>query len=168
MGTMAAQAAEAHDGGHRIREDAEMIVADLSSATSPRLAAIATTATVKTAASALSTLDLGMLVVCNEGGPVVGVVSKSDLVRHMARDGAALAGIAAVMTRDVVTCSMRDDLQVAWTRMVDRGVQNLPVLNDEARPVGVLDIRDALRALLEQEGQEERQLINYVAGIGYR
>jgi CBS domain-containing protein len=109
-----------------------------------------------------------MLVVCNEGGPVVGVVSKSDLVRHMARDGAALAGIAAVMTRDVVTCSLRDDLQVAWTRMVDRGVQNLPVLNDEARPVGVLDIRDALRALLEQEGQEERQLINYVAGIGYR
>ena len=145
-----------------------MIVAELSSSISPRLAAIATTTTVRTAANALSQLDLGMLVVCNEGGPVVGVVSKSDLVRHMARDGAAFAGITSVMTRDVVTCSMRDDLQAAWTKMVDRSLQNLPVLNDEGRPIGVLDIRDALRALLDQEGQEERQLINYVAGIGYR
>jgi len=145
-----------------------MIVAGLSSTTSPRLAAIATTATVKTAANALSTLDVAMLVVCNEGGPVMGVVSKSDLVRHMAQDGAAFAGITTVMTRDVITCSMRDDLHVAWTKMVDRGLQNLPVLNDEARPVGVLDIRDALRALLEEEGHEEQQLVNYVAGIGYR
>ena len=61
-----------------------MIVAELSSTTSPRLAAVATTATVGIAAKALSQLDVGMLVVCNEGGPVAGVLSKSDLVRHLA------------------------------------------------------------------------------------
>jgi CBS domain-containing protein len=145
-----------------------MIIAELSLSTSPRLAAIAATATVKTAANALSTLDLGMLVVCNDGGAVIGVVSKSDLVRHMARDGAALAGITAVMTRDVVTCSMRDDLHAVWTKMVDRRLQNVPVLNDAATPIGVLDIRDALQALLEEEDREEQQLVNYVAGLGYR
>ena len=145
-----------------------MIVAELSSATSPRLAAIATTATVKIAASALAQLDLGMLVGCNDGGPVEGVISKSDLIRHMARDGLAGAGIASIMTRDVTSCSMRDNLQLVWQRMVERGLQNIPVLNDEARPIGVLDIRDALAALLREEDFEEQQLINYVAGIGYR
>jgi CBS domain-containing protein len=52
--------------------------------------------------------------------------------------------------------------------MVDRRLQNVPVLNDEARPVGVLDIRDALRAMLAAEEYQEQQLVNYVSGIGYR
>ena len=145
-----------------------MLVAALAPNTSPRLAAIAATATVRTAAAALAQLDLGMLVVCNDGGPVLGVISKSDLVRHMAGDGQGAVGIASVMTRDVVTCSARDDLQEVWRKMVDRRLQNVPVLNDEARPIGVLDIRDALRALLQEEDYQEQILVNYVAGIGYR
>ena len=145
-----------------------MIVAELSSTTSPRLAAVATNATVGIAAKALSQLDVGMLVVCNEGGPIAGVLSKSDLVRHLARDGVSTSPLSAIMTRDVVTCSMRDELQVVWHKMVDRHLQNVPVLNDQARPVGVLDIRDALRALLQEEQNEEQLLVNYVSGIGYR
>ena len=145
-----------------------MIVADLNETISPRLASVATTATVGIAASALARLDVGMLVVCNDGGPVVGVVSKSDLVRHLAGGGTSTANLASVMTRDVVTCSMRDDLQVVWKKMVDRRLQNVPVLNDQARPVGVLDIRDALRVLLQEEEYEEQLLVNYVSGIGYR
>ena len=145
-----------------------MIVKDLSEAISPRLAAVATTATVGVAAGALCRLDVGMLVVCNDGGPVVGVVSKSDLVRHLADGGTATATLGSVMTTDVVTCSMRDDLQDVWKKMVDRRLQNIPVLNDQARPIGVLDIRDALRVLLQEEEYEEQLLVNYVSGIGYR
>ena len=96
------------------------------------------------------------------------MISESDLIRHMARDGLAQAGIASSMTRDGVSCSMRDNLQLVWRRMVERGLQNIPVLNDEARAIGVLAIRDALAALLREEDFEEQQLINYVAGISYR
>jgi hypothetical protein len=52
--------------------------------------------------------------------------------------------------------------------MVDRRLQNVPVLNDAATPIGVLDIRDALQALLKEEDREEQQLVNYVAGLGCR
>ena len=37
-----------------------------------------------------------------------------------------------------------------------------------SRPLGVLDIRDALMVLFEQEEQQERLLINYIAGVGYQ
>jgi hypothetical protein len=47
-------------------------------------------------------------------------------------------------------------------------VKNAPVLNAHRRPVGVLDVRDALEALLKEEQLREQQLVNYVAGIGYR
>jgi hypothetical protein len=44
----------------------------------------------------------------------------------------------------------------------------MPILGPDAKPIGVLDIRDALRALFEQEEYEERLLINYIAGVGYQ
>ena len=59
--------------------------------TSARLVVIATDATVRTAASALSNPQIGLIVVCDEKGRAAGVVSKSDLVRHLASMGVAEA-----------------------------------------------------------------------------
>ena len=52
--------------------------------------------------------------------------------------------------------------------MSTRNLQNIPVLDAGTRPLGVLDIRDAMNALFRQEEQLEIMLSNYVAGIGYR
>ena len=52
--------------------------------------------------------------------------------------------------------------------MASRQLQNLPLLGDGNQPVGMLDIRDALQAILEREQQQEAQLIDYIAGVGYR
>jgi hypothetical protein len=49
-----------------------------------------------------------------------------------------------------------------------QSLQNMPVLGTDARPLGVLDIRDALKALYEQEEYQERLLSNYVGGVGYQ
>jgi CBS domain-containing protein len=145
-----------------------MIVEDLRISTSRRLAAIAATATVRIAASALSQLHVGLLVVCNADGTVAGVVSNSDLVRHLAAEGHANTSLPCVMTTDILACSLRDSVRDIWQEMADRRVKNAPVLNAHRRPVGVLDVRDALEALLKEEQLREQQLVNYVAGIGYR
>jgi CBS domain-containing protein len=145
-----------------------VFVADLSPMTSPKLAAIAETASVRIAARALSQLDIGMLVVCNEGGPIAGIVSRSDLVRHLASGGTSDDNLGPVMTRNVITCSIHDELQMVCQKMVAQHLKNAPVLNDQARPVGVLDIRDALRVLLQAEQYEEQLLVNYVSGHGYQ
>jgi hypothetical protein len=42
------------------------------------------------------------------------------------------------------------------------------VLDTDSRPLGVLDVRDAMRVLLEEERLEEESLASYIAGVGYR
>lgn len=46
--------------------------------------------------------------------------------------------------------------------MAARNLQNVPVFDVRFKPLGILDIRDATRALFEQEEMLERMLFNYV------
>ena len=111
-------------------------------------------------------LGAGLLVVCNPEGEVVGVLSRLDLIRHLA-DGEARETLASLMTTEVVSCRPEDDLYAVWKLMAERRLQSLPVLGVESRPISVLDLRDALKALFEQEQYQERLLEHYVAGFGY-
>jgi CBS domain-containing protein len=144
-----------------------MIIDKLHALTSPRLAVIDFNATVQTAAHWLSRPGVGLVVVCNGSGNAEGVLSKSDLVRHLAGSMSA-PPVSALMSRSIVSCSPRDDLHAVWQTMAARNLQNIPVIDDAARPLGILDIRDAMKALFEQEEMQERMLFNYVTGVGYR
>jgi CBS domain-containing protein len=135
--------------------------------TAGRLRTIDAGATVRSAATALSG-DAGLVVVCDHWGEAAGVISKSDLVRHLARAGSARASTAGLMTRAFVSCRPEDDIRTVWQAMTARGLQNLPVLDAGSRPLGILDIRDAMRVILETEQLEEQALANYIAGVGYR
>ncbi len=44
----------------------------------------------------------------------------------------------------------------------------MPVVDERDVPTGIVNIRDTLKSLLEQEEMQEQMLFNYVAGIGYR
>ena len=145
-----------------------MRIDTLHSRTSARLVVIDVDATVRTAASALSNPHIGLLVVCDENSRATGVVSKSDLVRHLAGAGVAEAPIGTLMSRNIISCRPDDDLYATWQGMAAQSLQNIPVLSSHSKPLGVLDIRDALEILFEQEEHEERLLINYIAGVGYQ
>lgn len=135
--------------------------------TASRLRVIDGGAGVRAAAAALGG-DAGLVVVRGDTGEAAGVISKSDLVRHLARAGSARADAAGLMTRTVVSCRPQDDIRAVWQAMTARGLQNLPVLDARSRPLGILDIRDAMRVILETEELEEQVLVNYIAGVGYR
>ncbi|KGE01314.1 CBS domain-containing protein [Rhizobium sp. YS-1r] len=134
--------------------------------TSTRLMVIDVAATLQVAALTLSNPGIGLVVVSEENGKAAGVLSKSDLIRHLT-DREAKASVEALMSRNVISCSPADELQVAWQVMVENRIQNMPVLSADAKPLGVLDIRDALKVLFEQEQLQEHMLANYIAGIGY-
>jgi CBS domain-containing protein len=135
---------------------------------SGRLRMIEIGATVQRAALALSGSDAGLVVVCGSAGQAEGVISKSDLVRHLAESGSADADASKVMTRAVVSCRPEDEMQAVLQEMTARRLQNVPVLGAGSKPLGVLDIRDAMGVILETEQFEEQELANYIAGIGYR
>src|SRR5690606_23045411 len=101
-------------------------------------------------------------------GEASGVVSKSDLVRHLARSGPVEAPLVEVMSQSVVSTPPAADLRQTWQFMAQRRLQNLPLLDADRKPIGMLDIRDALEAILQHEERQEYELINYIAGYGYR
>jgi CBS domain-containing protein len=145
-----------------------MLIEKLHALTSSRLAVIDFNATVHAAALSLSSPGIGLIVVCNASGAAEGVLSKSDLVRHLAGPTPPPSRVSALMSRSMVSCSPQDDVHAVWQTMTARNLQNIPVIDVGARPVGVLDIRDAMKALFEQEEMQEQMLFNYVTGVGYR
>ncbi len=145
-----------------------MLIDKLHALTSSRLAVIGFDATVQTAALSLSRPGIGLVVVCNGGGGAEGVISKSDLVRHLGSPTSSAPPVSVLMTSPMVSCGPQDDVYDVWQTMAARNLQNLPVIDAGARPLGILDIRDAMKVLFDQEEMQERMLVNYVAGVGYR
>jgi CBS domain-containing protein len=144
-----------------------MFVRDLTEQTRSRFKALDETSSVRVAADALASPRLGLVIVCSADERASGVISKSDLVRHLAVAGHVDLPVTKVMTRTVITASPADDLHETWQYMVRQRLQNLPVVGPDGRPVGTLDIRDALSAILAIEEKQEEALINYIAGNGY-
>ncbi len=145
-----------------------MLVEKLHALTSPRLAVIGLDATVQAAAQSLSKAGTGLVVVCDARGSAAGVLSKSDLIRHLARPIELPRPVSELMSRSIVSCGPQDDLHSVWLTMSTRNLQNVPVVDVRDRPLGILDIRDAMKALFEQEELQEQMLFNYVSGVGYR
>lgn len=144
-----------------------MRIDQLTPLTSDRLRVIDMDATLQAAAHLLSHPGIGLIVVCSGNGIAAGVLSKSDLVRHLAHWAPARSSVAALMSRDIVACTPEDEVYAVWQIMADQRLQNIPILGMDSIPVGVLDIRDAMKALFEQEQYQERMLSDYVAGLGY-
>lgn len=145
-----------------------MLISDVMAAAVASFRTLDEYRSVREAADAFSDMRIGLLVIRSGKGETIGVVSKSDLVRHLARSGRIDTPLAEVMSRSVVSTSPTADLRQTWQFMVQQRLQNLPLIDLDHKPVGMLDIRDALEAILRNEERQEIELINYIAGSGYR
>ncbi len=110
-----------------------------------------------------------LVIVCGSAGLLRGVITKTDVVGQMRRCQGANCTMAAslAMTRDVVVCRPDEPLQEVWKRMKGRKLKNIPVVDQDSRPRGVLHARDILQVLLDESQDEESMLRDYVMGVGY-
>ncbi len=144
-----------------------MKVSRLLEDTRSRLAVVPSEASLRVVAFAFKNPRIGLVVVVDNDVSIVGVVTKSDIVHHLASGGEVEAEACSVMSRQVTSCTLRDDLHATYQVMKQRNLQSAPVLNGKGAPLGVLDLRDALGALLNEQQQEDRLLIDYIQGVGY-
>ena len=135
-----------------------------------RLITIQADASLADAAKLLCDTHRALVVVCDPDGVMVGVITKTDVVRQIASSQETLNTItaAAVMTRDVTSCHPNDLLHDVLAIMKERGFVHIPIVDQHSRPSGVVNARDALQALLREVKDEELLLRAYVMGIGYR
>lgn len=135
-----------------------------------RLATIGAAASVTDAAEVTSRLHADLVVVCNETGNMVGVITKTDIVSQIGLCGAGgcNAKVDTIMTREVLSTRTNEPLQDVWTAMKARGLQHVPVVDEDGKPIGILHARDVLQSLLGQVKDEEALLRDYVMNVGYR
>jgi CBS domain-containing protein len=121
-------------------------------------------------ATLLSSSQISLVVVCDASGSVVGVITETVLVRQLGFGRADVFSTRAgeVMNRDFTACEASDSLSDVLAKMHARGLIHVLIVEGGHTPVGVLNARDGLRALLAAGNHEEELLRNYVMGVGYQ
>ena len=111
----------------------------------------------------LAALNVGALVVSNDGQTLIGIVSERDVVRKI-RNFAHTddTTVDSIMTTDVRVCGPGDSFGSLMETMTDHRVRHVPVLEDGSL-VGVLSIGDAVKYRMDQLEFERDQLNNYVS-----
>lgn len=146
-----------------------MFVQRILSAARDRLITIGDDAPLIDVATLLRDLDADLVVVRSADGHLAGVITKTDIVRQVSRcrGDACTTAALVVMTHTVIYCRAGDLLHDVWLIMKDRRLKNVPILDQDSRPIGVLNARDALEALLKEIEYEEVLLREYVTCVGY-
>ena len=102
--------------------------------------------TIKDAAEAMASLDIGSLPVA-EGDHLVGMISDRDIaIRAVGKGQGADTKIREIMTHDIKYCFNDEDLESVSWNMGDIQVRRLPVLNRDKRLVGIISLGDIARS----------------------
>ena len=122
--------------------------------------------TLQEAAQSMTERRVGAVVV-TRGASVVGIVTERDVLRSVARGLVPWSTtLEECMTHDPISITPSTDTLEASHIMLEGGFRHLPVL-EEGRLVGILSLRDLLRAAEaerivranEEEEEEERRLV---------
>ena len=103
------------------------------------------------------------MVILGESGAIIGVFSERDLVRAIAKTGAAAlkSAVADSMSRHVVTARPSDTIEETMSRMTDRRIRHLPVV-DGGRLTGVVSIGDLVKWRIAEASAEVEAIRSYI------
>ena len=122
-----------------------------------------TTHTLKEVAHLLDTQKIGAVVVLSDSGGLAGVLSERDIVRQVARQGAAALDMHVndAMTREVVTGSLSDTVDAGLEAMTDRRIRHLPIV-EAGNLVGLISIGDLVKQKIAQAEAEAAAMKDYI------
>lgn len=140
-----------------------MFVAEILKTKGNAVFSITPDLTVGEACGALEAKRVGALVV-RDGETVVGMFSERDVIRALASEGpdALNRPVGDYMTTKVIFAAPRETLTVVMSRMTDRRIRHLPIL-EEGRLVGVVSIGDLVKCRIEEHAREAESLRTYIA-----
>ena len=94
--------------------------------------------------------NIGALIVVDEPGRPIGIISERDIIREAARTETVLGQpVSRVMTKDLITASPEDDLETVLQTMTAKHFRHLPIV-DKGRLIGVISIGDVVKAQLDK------------------
>ncbi|KAA0573620.1 CBS domain-containing protein [Azospirillum sp. Sh1] len=110
---------------------------------------------------------IGAVLVMDDDGQPVGILSERDVVRAVARDGADALGrpAADLMTRELITGTPTDTVADMMAVMTQRRIRHVPIV-ESGQVIGVISIGDVVKARIDDAELEVESLRGYVAGMG--
>jgi CBS domain-containing protein len=141
-----------------------MRVADLLRSKGSEVATVPPRVSVSGLLDDLARHNIGAMVVADETGGVIGIVSERDVVRQLHERGAELltAPVEEIMTTQVVTCGPNEGVDSLAAIMTERRIRHMPVLED-GRLIGIVSIGDVVKSRIQQLESDRDQLESYIA-----
>ncbi|MCL1635314.1 CBS domain-containing protein [Luteimonas sp. SX5] len=138
-------------------------VRQLLESKAPEVFAIGPDAPVIDAIRLMAEKRIGAVVVM-EGGRLAGILSERDYARKIVLQGRSSANtpVRDIMTADVVTVSLRDNIDRCMQVVTERRIRHLPVVEDGS-VLGVVSIGDLVKAVIEDQQLQLDQLQRYIA-----
>ena len=129
------------------------------------IASVAPTALISDVTTVLTERRIGAVLVRDAEGTLLGIVSERDIVRCLAKRGAASLEMTAaqLMTSQLHTAPPGTSTGEVLSLMTASRIRHLPVLED-GRLVGLVSIGDVVKAQLDEQAQEVDSLRAYVSG----
>lgn len=148
----------------------EAVVEEIIPVAQQRLVTIRDDAPLLEAAKFLDGRHINLVVVCDQNGAMVGIITRTDVVRMMAvcQGCGCTVPVATVMTKDVIYCHPNYLLRDVWATMKEKNLLHVPIVDENFKPLGVINARDALLVLMEKAEFESSLLRDYVMNVGYR
>jgi CBS domain-containing protein len=120
--------------------------------------------TLADAARALTEKRIGAVIVGGPDEAVLGILSERDIVRVVARGGAAALEhpVSQHMTGKVVTCTRQTTINELMDEMTRRKFRHMPVV-ENGRLCGIISIGDVVKHRVAEIEAEHQALREYIA-----
>jgi len=140
-----------------------MNVAAILKAKGPEVVTVDPNATLAHVATTLSERRIGAIVVMQDR-KVLGIVSERDVIKAIARIGAAALTmpVREAMTSRIVTCGLNDSIDELMDSMTAGRFRHLPVI-DGGELVGIVSIGDVVKHRIAETVMETEALKLYIA-----
>jgi len=141
-----------------------MTVASILKQKPDRLIAVKETDSLNDVAGILTRENIGAVPVLDTKGEMIGIVSERDIVRQIAREGAAVLTrqVSSMMTTSVMCCAPEDSVESTMAVMTKRRFRHLPVRSN-GRIIGMISIGDVVKRRVEDAEREAESLREYIA-----
>jgi CBS domain-containing protein len=102
--------------------------------------------TIREAIATLITNNIGALVVVNNAGQPIGIITERDIIRVAAANEAIFPlTVGVLMRREMVFGGPHDDLEAVAHTMTEKRIRHVPVV-DQGKLVGIVSIGDVVKA----------------------
>jgi CBS domain-containing protein len=144
-----------------------MSVAQILNAKGSAVVTAAAGDTISSVATTLAQKRIGSIVVLDASGAITGIVSERDVVRAVAKAGAAALDwpVSRIMTEEVRTCSPADTEVELMALMTDHRIRHLPVVKD-GKLSGIISIGDVVKFRIEAIEREAEDMKSYISSAG--